>query len=59
MELRQYWQIVRRRLWIVIVLLIVVVASVVIQPKAALTYQASMRFMLGLEPEAKIGNYYS
>jgi capsular polysaccharide biosynthesis protein len=48
MELRQYWQIVRRRLWIVLV-----------RPKPAPVYQTSMRFVLGVEPEAKTGDYYT
>jgi len=60
MELRQYWQIVRRRLWIVISLLLIVVAvSLLLRPTRAPTCQATMRFVIGLEPEAKSGDYYA
>jgi capsular polysaccharide biosynthesis protein len=60
MELRQYWQIVRRRLWVVLALLLIVaVASIFARPKRAPAYQTSMRFILGLEPELKTGDYYS
>jgi len=59
MELRQYWQIVRRGLWIVVsLLLIVLAATVLVRPKRALTYQATMRFIMGLEPEIRTGDYY-
>jgi len=60
MELRQYWQIVQRRLWIVaVLLLIVLVVSLLSSPARAPTYQATMRFMMGLEPEEKCGDYYT
>jgi capsular polysaccharide biosynthesis protein len=60
MELRQYWQIIRRRLWIIIALLAVVAAvSLVMRPTRAPSYQTSMRFLLGLEPEPKTGDYYT
>ena len=60
MELRQYWQIIRRRLWIIIALLAVMAAaSLVVRPTRAPTYQTSMRFLLGLEPEPKTGDYYT
>jgi capsular polysaccharide biosynthesis protein len=60
MELRQYWQIVYRRWWIIVaLLLIVLLASLLVQPTRAPLYVASMRFMMGLEPEAKTGDYYT
>ena len=60
MELREYWQIVRRRLWIVVALpLIVAAASLLMRPARVPTYQASMRFLLGLEPEERTGDYYA
>lgn len=60
MELRQYWQIVRRRLWVVVALvLIVLVISIIRRPTYTPFYQATMRFALGLEPEAKTGEYYT
>jgi capsular polysaccharide biosynthesis protein len=60
MELRQYWRIVRRRLWVVGVLFItVLVISVLTRSAPATAYQATMRFMMGLEPEVKTGDYYT
>lgn len=60
MELREYWQIIRRRLYIVIApLLVVLLVSLLFRPTPAPAYQASMRFMLGLEPEPKSGDYYA
>ncbi len=60
MELRQYWQVIRRRLWIPIVLLGVVLAvSLLRQPASSVSYHAGMRFMMGLQPEPRIGNEYS
>ena len=60
MELRQYWRIVQRRLWIVAVLLLLVLAvSLAFEPARVPTYQATMRFMMGLEPEDKSGDYYA
>jgi capsular polysaccharide biosynthesis protein len=60
MELRQYWCIVRRRLWVVAALVIAVLAiSVLMRSAPATAYQATMRFMMGLEPEVKTGDYYT
>lgn len=60
MELRQYWQIARRRLWIVIFLLFIVLSiSLLTRPTHPPTYVATMRFMMGLEPEARKGEYYT
>jgi len=60
MELREYWQIIRRRLWVVIsLLLIVLVISVLWRPTRVEAYQMTMRFVMGLEPEAKSGPYYA
>jgi capsular polysaccharide biosynthesis protein len=60
MELRQYWQIVRRRLWIVIALFsIVLILSVLTRPAPSVAYQATMRFVMGLEPEPSSGDYYT
>jgi capsular polysaccharide biosynthesis protein len=60
MELRQYWWIVRRRLWVVGVLFItVLLISVLTRSAPATAYQATMRFMMGLEPEVKSGDYYT
>ena len=60
MELRQYWHIVWKRIWIIVVLLIVVlIASLALRPKPAPLYQATMRFLVGVAPEARTGDYYT
>ena len=60
MELRQYWRIVYKRLWIVIVLIaIVLVSSLVLQPGRPRLYQASMRFTVAVVPESRSGDYYA
>ncbi len=60
MELRQYWQIVRRRLWIVIALFsVVLILSLLVRPAPSVAYQATMRFVMGLEPEPSTGDYYT
>jgi len=60
MELRQCWRIVRRRIWIVVLLVAIVLgASVAFRSPHPALFQASMRFSVGLEPEAKGGDYYS
>jgi len=60
MELRQYWKIVYKRLWIVIALIVVVlVSSLVLQPGRPALYQASMRFTVAVMPESKSGDYYA
>lgn len=60
MELRQYWRIIRRRGWIILAIVTVVLAvSLLTRPTRPPTYAATMRFMMGLEPEAKTGDYYA
>lgn len=60
MELRQYWRIILRRLWIVILLLTFVLGgSLLLAPRREPVYEASMRFTLGLAPEAWRGSYYA
>jgi capsular polysaccharide biosynthesis protein len=60
MELRQYWRIVRRRLWIVVALVaIVLVGSFVLRPRRPPLYQASMRFTVAVTPEARSDDYYA
>ncbi|MEA3408092.1 MAG: hypothetical protein U9R48_08440 [Chloroflexota bacterium] len=54
MELRRYWCIVRRRLWIIIVLLTVSALSYLLfTPPRTASYTVSMRFLVGLKPEQK------
>lgn len=60
MELRQYWHIVWKRVWIIVALLVVVlVASLALRAEPAPLYQATMRFLVGVEPEARTGDYYT
>ncbi len=60
MELREYWQIVRRHLRVVAALTVVVgVVSLLLRPASATTFQATMRFVVGIEPEPKTGDYYT
>jgi capsular polysaccharide biosynthesis protein len=60
MELREYWRIIRRRLYVVIApFLLVLAISLLFRPAPASAFQASMRFVVGLEPEAKSGEYYA
>ena len=60
MELRQYWRIVYRRLWIVILLPIVVVAaSFLVRPQAATGAIANLRLAVGIVPETGDGKFYT
>lgn len=59
MELRQYWKIIRRRMWIVIALpLIVLVGSLALRSQPAPLYRASMRFTIGVNPQFGQGYEY-
>jgi capsular polysaccharide biosynthesis protein len=58
MELRRYWRIVRRRLWIVLVLLAASALSYLLfAPPRTTSYTAGMRFVVGLKPEEKPNVY--
>lgn len=60
MELRLYWAILKRRLWLVAASLLAFSASYLFfGPKTAPYYTASMRFVVGLKPEATTGAYYA
>ena len=60
MELRQYWYIVWKRVWIIVVLLVVVlIGSLALRAKPAPLYQATLRFTVGVPPESRTGNYYT
>lgn len=50
MELRQYWKILTRRWWLIVVLpLVVLLVSLVTYQAPPTTYQAGMRFAIGIE----------
>lgn len=60
MELRQYWRIVYKRLWIVIALVaIVLISSLVFRPGRPALYQTSMRFTVAVLPESRSDDYYA
>jgi capsular polysaccharide biosynthesis protein len=55
MELRQYWRVVWRRWWLVAALLFVVlIVSLVTYREPVPTYQANMRFAIGIEGQAPV-----
>lgn len=60
MELRSYWHIVWRRIWVVIALMVVVIAvSLALREPTAPVYQAGLRFIIGVPPEPVRGDYYT
>jgi capsular polysaccharide biosynthesis protein len=60
MELRQYWRIVYKRLWIVIALVaIVLISSLVFRPGRPALYQTSMRFTVAVVSESRSDDYYA
>ena len=59
MELRLYWRIVKRRLWLVLVLLVAFGSSYVLfSPIPSTSYVATMRYVIGLRPEKVSEEYY-
>jgi len=60
MELREYWRIIHRRLWLVLALpLVVLAASLLLRPQAAQGAVASLRLAVGVVPESGQGAYYT
>ena len=63
MELRQYWEILIDRIWVVIgtflVALVVAAASVFLIPQVAAPYQAALIIAVQPRAEARTGNYYA
>ena len=59
MELRHYFHIVRKRAWIPLLLVVIVAIVGIVRGSPAPLYAASMRFVVGLRPEARTGDYYS
>jgi len=59
MELRLYWKIIRRRLWLIVALLVIVGASFLVSaPQSPSSYIATMRFVVGIQPEPESGYSY-
>jgi capsular polysaccharide biosynthesis protein len=53
MELKAYWHVILRRWWIIAILVVgVFAASYVLTPRPVTTYTATMRFTVGLAPDA-------
>ena len=60
MELRHYWRIIYRRLWIVILIpVLVLAASLVGRPQAAGGAIANLRLAVGITPEAGDGKFFT
>ena len=60
MELRAYWDILRRRIWVVIGLVLVVIAvSLLLREPVTPTYQTGLRFIVGVPPEPLRGDYFT
>lgn len=60
MELRAYWRIVRRWLWLIVLLpALVLIASLALRPAASHGAVANMRLTVGIVPEAGDGKYYT
>jgi capsular polysaccharide biosynthesis protein len=60
MEMRQYWKIIWKRAWIPLALLLVVLgASLLLRQPSPPLYQATLRVLVGVEPEPPRGDYYT
>lgn len=60
MELRLYWGIVRRRLWVVLCLLCLFLLSYfLLTPSRPVCYVANMRFVVGLTPDQNPARFYT
>jgi capsular polysaccharide biosynthesis protein len=60
MELRSYWNIIWRRIWVVVALVLVVLfVSVILRESSPPSYQARLRFIVGVPPEPVRGDYYT
>ena len=62
MELKAYWEIIRRRAWVVVAVFVLAlsasVAGFVLIPQA-ISYQATVRIAVRPPPEPKTGDYYT
>jgi len=58
-ELRCYIHIVKKRAWIPLFLVLIVIVGSLLQVSPAPQYSASMRFVVGLQPEPRTDGYYT
>jgi len=58
-ELRCYTHIVKKRAWIPLFLVLIVIVGSLLQDSPAPQYSASMRFVVGLQPEPRTDGYYT
>lgn len=60
MEFRLYWNIILKRLWLIVAIVtLLLVSYLATAPRPATGYIASMRFVVGLQPEQSGGQYYT
>ncbi|MCG2768438.1 MAG: hypothetical protein L6435_08660, partial [Anaerolineae bacterium] len=59
MDLRCYAHIVKKRAWIPLSLVLIVLVGSLLQGSPAPQYSASMRFVVGLQPEPRTDGYYT
>ncbi len=60
MELRQYFQIIRRRIWILVVITLAAgIASFALTPRVQTNYVATTRLLVGVPPEPANPNYFT
>ena len=59
MKLRRYWQVVRRRLWLIgLILVVTAVVSVLTARPAPIRYGATMRYVVGVIPQEPADGSY-
>ncbi|HDN79404.1 MAG: hypothetical protein DRI61_12345 [Chloroflexi bacterium] len=59
MELRRYFGIIKRYLWLIaLILLVTLVGSIITHKPSPVRYGATMRFVVGVVPESNPGQYY-
>jgi capsular polysaccharide biosynthesis protein len=58
-ELRRYFEIIKKRAWLPILLVLLVASGVFLRGSPPPAYSASMRFVVGLLPEPPTGDYYT
>ncbi len=51
MELKLLWRILKRRWWLPTLIVLLVLASILMRPSPPPTYVASLRFLVGVQPE--------